>query len=382
MRPSKLAVAGLSVCLLVIVPPVHGDKLPHYIQAKAALERAKIDLGSAVEQAMGSAFGATLIETVLLWQADALVYEVEYFIGLELTEIEIDAHTGQVRSTSKLAMNPSDEEYAALRKAASSIKTSPAETLKLAARAATGAQPYRITYKMERGQPTYEVDLLDNGKQAKVLVDAVNGKTLDVDIQRVADVTATWDFDGRKARGKLPKGWRARPAATDKPTATWRVVRDQDAPSRPNVLALTKSESEEQTFNLAMAERTSYQNVDLRVRVKAVAGELDQGGGPIWRCRDESNYYICRFNPLEGNYRVYKVVDGQRRQLLSADVETEAGHWYLVRIVMRGDRIVCFLDGQRLLRVTDDTFKSAGMIGLWTKADAVTSFDDLSVTVP
>ncbi len=82
---------------------------------------------------------------------------------------------------------------------------------------------------------------------------------------------------------------------------------------------------------------------------------------------------------LEGNVRVYFVKDGKRKQLASADVETETGRWYTVRVTMTGERIACFLDGKKLLEAEDATFPDAGQAGLWTKADAVTSFDDLEV---
>ncbi|MHC4786747.1 MAG: family 16 glycoside hydrolase, partial [Planctomycetota bacterium] len=128
-------------------------------------------------------------------------------------------------------------------------------------------------------------------------------------------------------------------------------------------------------------KKTSFRDLDLTVRVKAVSGTEDQGGGPIWRCRDRNNYYICRFNPLEGNFRVYVVIDGRRQQLASDRVELTAGRWYKIRVRMEGGDITCWLDGEELLYASDNTFERAGKVGLWTKADAVTSFDDLTVRV-
>ncbi len=179
--------------------------------------------------------------------------------------------------------------------------------------------------------------------------------------------------------GQVPRGWSIRQTNPTTALATWQVVADETAPSKPNVLALTRSDNYDGTFNLAIAKGTSFQDLDLSVRVKAVSGKEDQGGGPIWRCIDENNYYICRFNPLEGNFRVYKVVSGKRRQLQSVDVETEPGKWYTVQVTMIGKRIACFLDGRNMLESKDDTFPQAGKLGLWTKADAVTRFDDLVV---
>jgi hypothetical protein len=111
--------------------------------------------------------------------------------------------------------------------------------------------------------------------------------------------------------------------------------------------------------------------------MKALAGEDDQGGGLVWRAKDGANYYIARFNPLEDNYRVYKVVDGARKQLGSADFKAAPG-WHTLRVVMSADHIVCYLDGEKRLDVTDSTFKEAGKVGLWTKSDAQTHFDDLT----
>ncbi len=192
---------------------------------------------------------------------------------------------------------------------------------------------------------------------------------------------ATFNFDGDRP-GPLPSGWITGTTRATAGPATWQIAADPAAPSPPNVLALARSDNYDGTFNLAMARDTAFRDLDLSVRVVAVRGQEDQGGGPIWRCRDENNYYICRFNPLESNFRVYRVSDGTRRQLDSVEVETRAGTWYTVRIVMTAERIACYLDGTKLLEAADDTFKDAGMVGLWTKADAVTSFDDMVITPP
>lgn len=124
---------------------------------------------------------------------------------------------------------------------------------------------------------------------------------------------------------------------------------------------------------------SSYKDLDLSIMIKAVGGEEDQGGGPIWRCRDQNNYYICRFNPLENNFRVYYVKDSNRQQLASANIELQAGKRYHVRVTMRGSHIVCYLDGKELLNVNDETIATAWFVGVWTKADATTSFDDMII---
>ncbi len=188
------------------------------------------------------------------------------------------------------------------------------------------------------------------------------------------------DFDDVRP-GQLPPSWHIAQTNPTRELAAWQVARDAAAASGANVFALTRSVNYDGTFNLAIAEQTSFCDLDLTVKVKAVSGEEDQGGGPIWRCQDENNYYICRINPLESNYRVYKVIGGKRQQLASVKVELQTGRWYTLRATMAGEKIACYLDGTKLLEATDSAIPQAGHVGLWTKADAVTSFDDLSVAV-
>lgn len=189
-----------------------------------------------------------------------------------------------------------------------------------------------------------------------------------------------WNFDQDEA-GKLPAGWgMAETNGTDKP-GKWTVAADESAAGNAKVLKVG-AQAENKTFNLCIAEKGSFQNLDLRVRVRADSGKLDQGGGLIWRCKDENNYYICRINPLERNFRVYKVEAGKRTQLESAELETKTGQWYEVRAVMVADKIACYVDGRKHLEATDGTFKDAGKVGLWTKADASSSFDNLVVDAP
>lgn len=190
----------------------------------------------------------------------------------------------------------------------------------------------------------------------------------------------TWNFEGTKV-GKLPGGWSS--AKTGKgPGSVWRVLKDDSAPSGAKILAQTSAKGPNPLFNLCVADKTSYTDVDISVSFRAVTGKIDQGGGPVWRYRDANNYYIARMNPLEDNFRVYKVVKGRRTQLDSAEVKAPAGRWHTIRVVHKGSHIQCYLNGKLDLDVRDETFQNAGKIGLWTKADAVTSFDGVRVTVP
>jgi hypothetical protein len=134
-------------------------------------------------------------------------------------------------------------------------------------------------------------------------------------------------------------------------------------------------------FNICVADDTSYKDVELIVAFKAVAGKKDQGGGFVWRYQDHNNYYICRMNPLEDNFRVYKVVNGKRsREFQDATVKVPLNEWHTLKVKMIGDRIECFLDGEKHLDVKDSSITEAGKVGLWTKADAQSHFDEFKVS--
>ena len=120
--------------------------------------------------------------------------------------------------------------------------------------------------------------------------------------------------------------------------------------------------------------------MEVTVAFKSVEGEIDQGGGIVWRYQDADNYYIARMNPLEENYRFYKVVDGKRTQLATREgLSVPAGEWHTLEIEHEGNKIECELDGEDILEFEDDTFQEAGRVGLWTKADAQTYFDNFAV---
>jgi 3-keto-disaccharide hydrolase len=176
----------------------------------------------------------------------------------------------------------------------------------------------------------------------------------------------------------LPQGWEiAQTGAGD--GSRWSVVADGTAPSKSGYVIAQTAESPRSMFNLCVVEKGRYADLTLRVAFKAVEGEVDQGGGLVWRYVDTNNYYVCRVNPLEDNLRIYKVIAGSRQQLASVDVELAADQWHNLTATMQGNQIVCGVDGTNL-SVRDNTLTDAGRIGLWTKADARTHFDTLSVT--
>lgn len=191
--------------------------------------------------------------------------------------------------------------------------------------------------------------------------------------------STNFDFD-RERTDSLPAGWQVGSTLKSGPDATWAVRADSAAHSEPNVLALTSINHRSQdAYNLCWTSGIGFHDGTIELAVKAQDGEIDQGGGVTWRVQGPNDYYLCRYNPLESNFRVYVVRGGVRTQLDTALVG-QAGGWHVIRIDHAGDRIECALDGVNLLEASDNSLLAAGGVGVWTKADARTSFDDLRVT--
>ncbi|MBW2462459.1 MAG: hypothetical protein JRH11_12495 [Deltaproteobacteria bacterium] len=180
----------------------------------------------------------------------------------------------------------------------------------------------------------------------------------------------SWGF-GNDAVGTTPDGFTVA-------AGRWEVALDATRGDHDLVLRQVESSADD-VFNVALVDGTSFGDLDVSVRLRSVAGRIDQGGGVVWRARDPRNYYITRYNPLEDNVRVYQVSDGRRTMIESASPRLDHAAWHTLRVTMVGDHIECFLDGQRYLDSRDTTFTDAGQVGLWTKADAQTLFDDLTV---
>ncbi|MBZ0255926.1 hypothetical protein K8I31_07680 [bacterium] len=179
-----------------------------------------------------------------------------------------------------------------------------------------------------------------------------------------------WTFES----GKVPQSWRIAETNSTKTLAQWNVV--EDKADGNHWFAITKTENKKRTYNLAIFEEAKFKDVRIQVVVKAETGVEDQGGGPIWRAIDENNYYVARWNPLEDNFRVYYVKDSVRKQLASLVVKLDPKKPHIIFISMVGTTINAMVD-DHLLTLEDNTFTKAGKIGLWTKADAATWFDDL-----
>jgi hypothetical protein len=134
-------------------------------------------------------------------------------------------------------------------------------------------------------------------------------------------------------------------------------------------------------FNVALVSDTFAKDVDLSVRLKAIAGEHDQGGGNVRRAKDAKKYYLARYNPLEDNHRLNHVVNGKRTLIQNVDIANSEA-WHTLRVTMPGDQITCYCDGKKYLEAKDSIFPEAGKIGLWSKADAQSHFDDLTLITP
>jgi len=193
------------------------------------------------------------------------------------------------------------------------------------------------------------------------------------------------NFD-KDVAGKAPKGFIFGLTGKGKP-GIWVVRENPAAPSAPNVLAQTDADPVSYRFPLCVYEEFSGRDVDVSVKYKPVSGKEDQAAGIVWRYQDQNDYYIVRANANENNVVLYKVENGIRTDLplvgkgrtYGMKARIPSGEWGTLRVVAKGSRFEVYSNGARLFEVEDTTFPMAGKIGLWTKADSVTLFDDLTI---
>ncbi len=189
----------------------------------------------------------------------------------------------------------------------------------------------------------------------------------------------TVNFDSLKT-GAAPPGWTA--TQTGSGSAKWAIEKDESAPSKPNVL----KQSGQATFPVCIKDDTSLKDGFVEVKFKPISGKEDQAGGVIWRTKDSNNYYIARANALEGNVVLYKTVNGKRSPLdivgrkggYGVKETVASGQWHTLRVEFAGNKFKLTFDGKHLFDVEDTTFTEGGKVGVWTKADSVTLFDDFS----
>ena len=179
----------------------------------------------------------------------------------------------------------------------------------------------------------------------------------------------TENFDGLKSGRMLPRGWRG--GVTGEGKAKWTLESDRTAPSPHNVL----KQSGAATYCWCVKTNISIANGSVEVKFKPIEGKEDQAGGLIWRFQDGDNYYIARANALGDNVTIYQTVNGVRTQFQRINLKVAPNEWHTLRVEFRGPNFQVSFDGQRALNWKDETFKRGG-VGVWTKADSVTLFDD------
>ena len=180
---------------------------------------------------------------------------------------------------------------------------------------------------------------------------------------------ATENFDGTRV-GALPAGWRC--GVTGKGSPRWQVEAEATAPSKPNVLRQSGSG----TFPWCVKQDALFADGYVEVKFKPISGREDQAGGVVWRWKDGDNYYVARANALENNVSLYYTQNGSRKTIKYVDAPVARNTWHTLRAEFSGKRTRVILDGKAYIELEDDHIGGAGAVGVWNKADSVTSFDD------
>ncbi|HEV8692055.1 MAG TPA: hypothetical protein VGQ91_17255 [Ideonella sp.] len=172
--------------------------------------------------------------------------------------------------------------------------------------------------------------------------------------------------------GALPAGWVG--GVTGRGTPLWAVAADPSAPSKGQVLLQSGSGS----FPWCVKSGTALADGFVEVKFKPISGHEDQAGGLVWRWKDGDNYYVARANALEGNVSLYYTERGSRKTIRYVDAPVAKAQWHTLRVEFAGTRIAVSLDGKRYIELDDQHIAGPGAVGVWTKADSVTAFDDFS----
>lgn len=181
----------------------------------------------------------------------------------------------------------------------------------------------------------------------------------------------TENFD-KAAAGALPAGWKC--GVTGKGSPRWQIEADATAPSKPHVL----KQAGRGTFPWCVKSGVSMKDGFVEVKFKPISGKEDQAGGVVWRWKDGDNYYVARANALENNVSLYYTDNGGRRTIKYTDAPVPGNVWHTLRVNFRGARIEVMLDGKLYIQLEDGRSAGAGAVGVWTKADSVTAFDDFA----
>ena len=181
----------------------------------------------------------------------------------------------------------------------------------------------------------------------------------------------TVNFDQDKT-GALPAGWKC--GVTGRGSPKWTVEKDDAAPSPPNVLKQSGSGD----FPWCVKKGVSVADGFVEVKFKPISGREDQAGGVVWRWKDGNNYYVARANALENNVSLYHTEDGRRKTIKYVDAPVAGNRWHTLRAEFQGARIRVMLDGKAYIELSDSHIAGPGAVGVWTKADSVTAFDDFA----
>jgi hypothetical protein len=179
------------------------------------------------------------------------------------------------------------------------------------------------------------------------------------------------NFDDLSA-GALPADWVC--GVTGSGKSRWTIEPAADAPSKPNVLR----QSGVGDFPFCALKKESFENGFVQVTFKPLSGRQDQAGGVVWRWKDGNNYYVARANALENNVSLYHTTNGRRNTIKYVDAPVAKNIWHTLRVEFAGPAIKVILDGKPYIDVRDTRITGVGAVGLWTKADSVTIFDDFS----
>ncbi len=184
-----------------------------------------------------------------------------------------------------------------------------------------------------------------------------------------------WTFD-ESPPGALPESLKIGTLFDGRPAGDWKILITGRAKSASQVLAQIGSKGSDQAYKLVLFEDTTSSNVDLEVSFLAVSGKADLGGGLIWRARDDRNYYLLRASAVEQNIRLYRVVKGIRHLVKNHNRAIGPAAWHRLRVIQHGCEMQIRYDDEPIFQLCEQTFDQ-GRIGLWTKSDAVTYFDDV-----
>ena len=181
----------------------------------------------------------------------------------------------------------------------------------------------------------------------------------------------TENFDTTRV-GALPEGWEC--GVTGRGSPKWAVVEDAGAPSPKNVL----QQSGSGTFPWCVKRGVALPDGFVEVKFKPLRGREDQAGGVMWRWKDGDNYYVARANALENNVSLYHTTNGRRNTIKYVDAPVPANVWHTLRVEFQGTQIRVTLDGKTYIELSDSHISGAGAVGVWTKSDSVTVFDDFT----